>query len=194
MNKKILFCALFSGALWSAPALASDFETALENAREAWQNKDYDLAKIELRDALKALSDESGNILETTFPPAPAGWEVSAASKENLPLEGFFVKKTYSRGEQKIKAAISYDNPMIGIFNSMLLAPVLAGSGAEKIRIGRDYALLQKEDEADDEITMTYLVSGKYLIVLTGEKMEDKQILIDLMKSWDIKTIQNMEG
>lgn len=171
------------------PLLAQDFNTYLDNAKKAYADKDYELAKLELQDALKRINDNASAALGNTFPKAPAGWQTEEQRTVSNPMAGSEISQLYKNGDAAITAKITHNSPLLASYAAMFNNPMLMQG--EKVRIGREHAMLKMNDDGKSG-ELTYLVKGKYLIQITGNGLSDKQVIIDLIKAWDIATIKKM--
>lgn len=184
--KKLALITLLAATF---PTLAQDFNGYLDNAKAAYADKDYELAKLELQDALKLITQQASNVLGDTFPPAPSGWQASELTTESNPMAGTQLSKTYRKGNSEINATLTHNSPMIASYAAVFANPMLMQG--EKIRLGREHAMLQM-DESGKSGELIFLVKGKYLIQIEGDGLSGKQTLIDLIKAWDIKTVKSL--
>lgn len=166
---------------------AQSFEQYLDNAKTAFAAKDYELVKLELQDAMKLVNEQTSNVLGSTFPPAPDGWQASDLKTESNPMAGTQLTKTYQKDKSKVTATVTHGSPLIASYATVFANPMLMQG--EKIRLGRDHAMLQMNDDGKSG-ELTYLVKGKYLIQLNGRQLSDKAELVNLLKSWDINTLK----
>lgn len=184
----------------TAAAQADEITEGLERARKLYEKGDLGGAVTETNFALNALFQKRAAIYAALFPAAPAGWTLEPADTGNsgggavaaqILGGGVLVERNYTRdgGEGSIEASVFIDNPMIQAFSSMVNNPAMLGNGARRVRIGNDNAVLQREQGSDDaELT---LVRGNVAIKLSGNGLPSTDILVDLMKRFDIGKLQN---
>lgn len=184
--KSVITSLLFA---FSTNVSAENFNQFLDNAKAAYEEKDYELAKLELQDAMKTLNKIATDILIKTFPEAPEGWTADKIRNESNAMTGSIISRNYKQDRKSIKATLTHNSPMISSFATIFANPMMMQG--EKVRIGRSHAMLQMRPNSKNS-ELTYLIKGKYLIQLKGRNIEDKQILIDLIKNWDLKTIKSM--
>jgi hypothetical protein len=99
-------------------------------------------------------------------------------------------ERNYTRdgGEGSIEASVFIDNPMIQAFSSLVNNPAILGTGARRIRVGNDTAVLLREQDSNSaELTP---VRGNLAIQLSGNGLPNTDILFDLMKRFDIGRLQ----
>lgn len=202
MHRHLRIAALGIALLGAtAAARADEITEGLERARQLYEKGDLSGAVTETNFALNALFQKRAAIYAALFPPAPAGWTLEPEDTSNngsggavaaqILGGGVLVERNYTRdgGDGSIEASVFIDNPMIQAFSSMVNNPAMLGSGARRIRIGNDNAVLQRQQGSDDaELT---LVRGNLAIKLSGNGLPNTDILVDLMKRFDIGTLQN---
>jgi hypothetical protein len=201
MHRHLRIAALGMALLGAtATARADEISEGLERARQLYEKGELGGAVTEANFALNALFQKRAAVYAALFPPAPAGWTLEAEDDRNasggavaaqILGGGVLVDRTYTRdgGEGSIEASVFIDNPMIQAFSSMVNNPAILGTGARRIRIGNDNAVLQREPESDSaELT---LVRGNLAIKLSGNGLPDTDILVELMKRFDIGRLQN---
>jgi len=201
MHRHLRIAALVIALMGATTAARADeISEGLERARQLYEKGDLGAAVTETNFALNALFQKRAAIYAALFPPAPAGWTLEPEDTSNnggsavaaqILGGGVLVERNYVRdgGEGSIEASVFIDNPMIQAFSSMVNNPAMLGSGARRIRIGNDNAVLQRQPGSEDaELT---LVRGNLAIKLSGSGLPNPDILVDLMKRFDIGNLQN---
>jgi hypothetical protein len=63
----------------------------------------------------------------------------------------------------------------------------------ERIRLGRMSALLNwNPDDRSGDIALS--IGGRVLAKVEGSDLSDKNVLIDLMKTWDLEVVRDVAG
>jgi hypothetical protein len=171
----------------------------LELARGLYEQGDFTGAATELEFALQALRRKAGGQLAAAIPAAPAGWtadEVEQEAGAAAFMGGSMLSRAYREtgGAGRITLQIIANSPMVQSMAAMFSSPAIMASqpGTERIRVGRDSAMLQwDESQGTGELT---LVVGAALIQLEGSGLVDSTPLVDLLKAVDFDKIRELAG
>jgi hypothetical protein len=183
-----------------APARADEIAEGLDRARQLYEQGDLSGAITETGFAMTALHRRRSGLYAGLFPPAPSGWVLQHSADDGtggaLAAQmlggGVMVERDYTtrEGGGAIKATVIVDSPMIQALAAMASNPALMGSGARRIRIGNDNAILQQENDSAD---MT-LVRGSVAVKLEGSGLKDAAVLTQIMKGFDLAKLANPQG
>lgn len=193
--------AVLAAALLLSPAaaMADSVTDQIDLGRELYEEGDFAGAVTELEFAITELRGKMAGQYVATLPDAPAGWSAAEAEQQGGAAfmgGGTMISRSYRQddGQGSIEAQLMVDNPMIQGFAAMLGNPALmAGQpGMKRVRIGRDNAMLNWDREAGSgEIT---LVTGRAMLKLEGHGLEGPELLEELLRAWDIKTVKELAG
>lgn len=200
MKQQVIAAAVLALAVLAAGvSRADEISEGLDRARQLYERGDLSGAVTETNFAFNALHQKRSALYSTLFPPAPAGWTLEESSDDGAGSAlaaqmlggGVMVERRYTRGEDNsIKATVIVDSPMIQALASMVNNPAMLGSGAKRVRIGNDNAVLQRDGE-DTDLT---LARGNVAIKLEGSGIKDAEVLTQLMKGFDLAKLANPQG
>ncbi len=199
MQKRILAIAalLLTGGV---PVSADDVIEQIDVGRENYVEGDYAAAITELEFALNALRNKLSDLLIATMPDPPALWTAEQAmlnGSATLIGGGIMVARKYNerKGNGKVKVELVVDSPMIQAFSAVLANPIMVANEPqiERIRLGEMSALMDWNPEASSgKISLS--IGGRVLAKVEGNDLTDKDILVELMKSWDLKAVKDVAG
>jgi hypothetical protein len=190
-------CCLVA-ALAFGTARADEITEGLDRARQLYDRGDLAGALTETNFALNALHQKRTALYSALFPAAPAGWTLEDSTDDGAGSAlaaqmlggGVMVERSYTRGDDIIKATLIVDSPMIQALAATVNNPAMMGTGARRVRIGGDNAV-QRRDGDDLELT---LVRGNVAIKLEGEGLKDPELLTQLMKGFDLAKLAAPQG
>jgi hypothetical protein len=180
-------------------ARADEITEGLDRARQLYERGDIGGAVTETNFALNALHQKRNALYTALFPAAPSGWTLEDSADDGaggaLAAQmlggGVMVERLYTRGDDdRIKATVIVDSPMIQALAAMVNNPAMLGKGAKRVRIGNDNAIQQRDGD-DTELT---LARGNVAIKLEGSGIKDPEILTQLMKGFDLAKLANPQG
>jgi hypothetical protein len=180
-------------------ARADEITEGLDRARQLYERGDIGGAVTETNFALNALHQKRNALYTALFPAAPSGWTLEDSADDGaggaLAAQmlggGVVVERLYTRGDDdRIKATVIVDSPMIQALAAMVNNPAMLGKGAKRVRIGNDNAIQQRDGD-DTELT---LARGNVAIKLEGSGIKDPEILTQLMKGFDLAKLANPQG
>ncbi|MBC9178072.1 hypothetical protein [Pseudoroseomonas ludipueritiae] len=200
MKQRMICAATLALAVLAAGTVRADEITeGLDRARQLYERGDIGGAVTETNFALNALHQKRSALYSALFPPAPTGWTLEESDDDGAGSAlaaqmlggGVMVERSYTRGDDNsIKATVIVDSPMIQALASMVNNPAMLGSGAKRVRIGSDNAVLQRDGE-DADLT---LARGNVAIKLEGTGIKDVEILTQIMKGFDLAKLANPQG
>lgn len=199
MRNACLVLAVFG--LAAGPALAADDVLEPIEAGKAYYT-DGDLARAlsEFEFALNALRTRFSNQVMATLPPPPPLWSAEKPALESVAAlfgAGVMVTRRYQeeKGKGRITAELMVDSPMVQAFSAVFSNPIMIANdpNLERVRLGKASALL-KWDEERRSGDLSLSLGGRVLAKLVGRDLDDKTVLVDLMKTWDLDAVQEVSG
>lgn len=186
----ILAAVLFLGF---QPAYSDDIVEAINEAVDAYNEKEYQEAIESLDYAKQLIQQMRSEGLMKYLPEALPGWESKSPKTQNMGMLGGMagVSKEYSKtGQRRKRVTISIfgQSPimqgMMTMFN-----PMYAGSSGGKLqKIKRNKAIVKyKPDSNSGEISV--LVKKKFIVTIKGSSVE-KIELMDYAKTIDYKGLK----
>ena len=172
----------------------------IDAGKAYYADGDLSRALTELEFALNALRTEFSQQFMATMPAAPALWSAEKPVLDNgaaLFGTGLMVTRRYQeeKGPGQITAELMVDSPMVQAFSAVFSSPIMIANdpGLERIRLGEMTALLEWDaDRGTGDLSLT--LGGRVLAKLIGQSLDDKDILVDLMKTWDLDAIRKVAG
>ena len=187
-----LLCVPFFVALLSVPAFAQKrtapaaeptFPEATETAQKAFDSKEYGAAVTALQAAIRAVQKlQRVAILEAL--PKPAGFEVrddelrndDATMNAAVTFLGLQVTRHYTKGDKSVDVEVSANAPMAAMLAMMFANPaILKSEGGEMVEYGRHKAVLKKNGDTGQELTI--LLFDKHVVKATANGMTAEEVL-----------------
>ncbi len=192
----VIMSLLMGGGSVSADEIIDQIEVGKRNYVEG----NYAAAITEFEFALGTLRGKLSALFIATMPDPPILWTAEQADSNSgtaLFGGGLMITREYheQKGQGKVKAELVIDSPMAQAFSSVLTSPVMVANEpqVERIRLGETNALLTwNPDERSGDITLS--IGGRVLAKIEGDDLNDKAVLIDLMKTWDLDAIKHVAG
>lgn len=199
MYKGISAFAVFV-MIFNESSLADEVIEQIEVGKKNYVEGDYAAAVTELEFALSALRNKLSSLFMATMPEPPAFWVAESPALEGgtaLFGGGIMITREYreQKGDGKVKAELVVDSPMVQAFSAVLSNPIMIANEprTERIRMGEASALLNWDpDEHTGEISLS--IGGRVLAKVEGDDLSDKDVLIDLMKTWDLEAVKDVAG
>ncbi len=181
-------------------ASADDILEQIDAGRAYYEDGDLGRALNEFEFALNALRTRFSNQFMATLPDAPALWHAEKPVLESgaaLLGAGVMVTRRYEeqKGEGRITAELLVDSPMVQAFSAVFSNPIMVANDPtlERIRFGETIALLKwNADQRSGDLSLA--IGGRVLAKLVARDLDDKAVLIDLMKAWDLDAVENVAG
>jgi hypothetical protein len=193
---KILMLVL-AMSICSAAADADDVLEAIQEATEAYNEKDYADAVESLEYAKQLIQQLTSERLKDFLPKPLQGWNAKEAKSQNLGLMGGSagIEQEYwkagdgNQARGRVTLSIMGESPM---FQGMMAMfnPALAGSSGGKLqKIKRNKAIVSYSAEnRDGEIMIN--VDKKYLVLVKGSNV-DQQDLMNYANAVDFKGLKS---
>ncbi|SEK66109.1 hypothetical protein [Halomonas daqiaonensis] len=189
--------------LVSAQAQAQTDEVVeqIELGLELYQEEEYGAAITELEFAINDIRQLMSGRIAETFPEAPEGWSAGAVESAGggggaaamFGAGGSMLEREYLQesGSGRLTAKLMIDNPMIQVMSAMFNNPAMiaAQPNMERIRIGRDSALLKWEPERGNA-EVSFLMDGRILMQVNGQGLESQAPAVELLEAWDLDAVR----
>jgi len=203
-SKRTLGVALMSVALTLpvTAALADEVVEQVELGLELYQEQEYGAAITELEFAINDIRKLMTGRIAETFPEAPEGWSAGTVESAGggggaaamFGGGGSMLEREYRQesGNGRLTAKLMIDNPMIQAMSAMFSNPAMiaAQPNMERIRIGRDSALLKWEAERGNA-EVSFLMDGRILMQVNGQGLESEAPAVELLKAWDLDAVRD---
>lgn len=161
-----------------------------------------DLARAvtEFEFALNALRTRFSDAFMATLPAPPPLWSAEKPAQDNGAAAfgaGVMVTRRYleEKGDGQITAELLVDSPMVQALSAVFNSPILIASDPEleRVRLGRTIALLKWDaDRRTGDLSVA--LGGRVFAKLTGRDLDDKSMLVELMKTWDLDAVSEVAG
>ena len=189
--------------LWVASSSLAGAEDVIEQidaGKAYYVEGDLSRALTEFEFVLDAVRTEFSNLFMTTLPDPPPFWSAEEPALENAAAlfgGGVMVTRQYRAEKEKgvVTAELVVDNPMVQAFSAVIGNPIMVANdpGVRRVRFGDEIGLLTwKEEERAGELSLS--LGGRVLAKLVGRDLDDADILLDLMTSWDFKAVAIIAG
>lgn len=202
-SKHTLGVALLGAVLTlpvTASALADEVVEQIELGLELYQEAEYGAAITELEFAINDIRERMSGRIAETFPEAPEGWSagtvesgVSGGAAMFGGGGGSMLEREYRQesGNGRLTAKLMIDNPMVQAMSAMFSNPAIiaAQPNMERIRIGRDSAMLKWEAERGNA-EVSFLMDGRILMQVNGQGLESQEPAVELLKAWDLDAVR----
>ncbi|WP_300271912.1 hypothetical protein [Halomonas sp.] len=186
----------------SAAAMGQSDEVTeqIELGLELYQEQEYGAAITELEFAISDIRELMAGRIGETFPEPPEGWSAAEVASSGgggaaamFGGGGSMLEREYQQegGEGRLTAKLMIDNPMIQAMSAMFNNPALiaAQPNMERIRIGRDSALLKWDPERGNA-EVSFLMDGRILVQVDGQRLESSDPAVALLKAWDLDALR----
>lgn len=193
------------GSLLLLPIAAQAQDEVIEQIElglELYQEQEYGAAITELEYAINDIRQLMSGRIGETFPDPPAGWSAGevASSGGGGGAAALFgggggssLEREYRQedGNGRMQAQLMIDNPMIQAMSVMFNNPamVAAQPNMERVRIGRDSALVKWEPERGSA-EVSFLMDGRILMQVNGQGLESQEPAVELLRAWDLAAVR----
>jgi hypothetical protein len=179
---------------------ADEIIEQIDVGRRNYVEGDYAAAITEFEFALNAVRSKLSALFMATMPEPPTLWAAEQAALTSGSVlfgGGMIITREYRerKGEGRVKAELVVDSPMVQAVSAMLSNPIMVANEPriERIRLGRMSALLNwNPDDRSGDISLS--IGGRVLAKVEGSDLSDKNVLIDLMKTWDREVVRDVAG
>lgn len=185
----------------TASALADDVVEQLELGLELYQDQEYGAAITELEFAINDIRKLMSGRIAETFPEAPEGWSAGTVESAGgggaaamFGGGGSMLEREYHQdeGSGRLTAKLMIDNPMVQAMSAMFNNPAMlaAQPNMERLRIGRDTALVKWEPERGN-VEVSFMIDGRILMQVNGQGVASQDPAVDLLKAWDMDALRD---
>ena len=182
----------------SSPAGADDILDAMNEAIEAYKEKEYGEAAESLEYAKQLIQQLRSERIMAFLPEALPGWESKTAQTQSMGMLGGMsgVQKEYwkagtgNQGRKRITINIMAESPMMQGMMAMF-NPMYAGAQGGKLqKIKRNKAIVKYDpDSRSGEANI--LVKKSYIVSIKGQSV-DKKDLLDYAEAVDYKGLKGL--
>ena len=200
MWKKLLILpVLFIVISWgSTPADADEILDSINEAIEAYKEKEYAEAAESLDYAKQLIQQMRSENIMKFLPEALPGWESKTAESQSMGMLGGMsgVQKEYwkpgtgDQGRKRITINILAESPMMQGMMAMF-NPMYAGAQGGKLqKIKRNKAIVKyNPDSRSGEVNV--LVEKSYIVAIKGDSVDEKDLL-DYAEAVDYKGLKDL--
>lgn len=170
---------------------AADVVPHIDAARAYVQKGDIARSAHELEVALLDLQDRLGRSLSGLMPAPLPGWDAEDAEYEGLGSTGggLTVTRAYTKDDSSLNASLILDNPAV----DEALSQLVASATTKKLKFGAEEGVL-RWDPASHSGEITFVLSHRVLIQITGEGVLTGDVLADMAKEIDFPKIRKVIG
>lgn len=183
-----------------AQAQADGVVEQIELGLELYQEQEYGAAITELEFAISDIRKLVSERIAETFPEAPEGWSAGTVESAGgggaaamFGGGGSMLEREYrqEQGGGRLTAKLMIDNPMIQAMSAMFNNPAMiaAQPNMERIRIGRDSALLKWQPERGNA-EVSFLMDGRILMQVNGQGLDSQAPAVELLEAWDLEAVR----
>ena len=179
------------------PACADEILEAMNEAIEAYKEKEYAEAAESLDYARQLIQQLRSENIMKFLPEAMPGWESKTAKTQSTGMLGgmsgvqreYFKPGTGDQGRKRITINIMADSPMMQGMMAMF-NPMYAGAQGGKLqKIKRNKAIVKYDpDRKNGEVNV--LVDKRYIVAIKGNSV-DKEDLMEYANAVDYKGLKN---
>ena len=179
------------------PACADEILEAMNEAIEAYKEKEYAEAAESLDYARQLIQQLRSENIMKFLPEAMPGWESKSAKTQSTGMMGgmsgvqreYFKPGTGDQGRKRITINIMADSPMMQGMMAMF-NPMYAGAQGGKLqKIKRNKAIVKYDpDRKNGEVNV--LVDKRYIVAIKGNSV-DKEDLMEYANAVDYKGLKN---
>jgi len=159
--------------LGSSVTTADDVTDSIEEALEAYKDKDYVMATQALETAVQMIKQKKGESLAALLPEPPDGWEADEAESQAAGAAMFggavTAERVYRKGEAEVSVKYVTDSPMLQGIMMMLGNPMFASAnGGKLIRLNGQRAILE-HDKDEQSGSLQFTINNVLLVQIEGE-------------------------
>lgn len=175
---------------------ADDVMDAINEAIEAYQEKDYTDAAESLDYAKQLIQRLTSEGLKKFLPEPLEGWQANDATSQNFGMLGgsagierkYFKNGSGNEGRKHLTMAIMGESAMFGGMMQMFNPVIATADGGKLIKIKRNKSVVKyKSDMKEGEIFIN--VDRKYIVTIKGSNVTE-QDLMEYAKAFDYKGLK----
>lgn len=178
--RQALTAAPLLALLGSAAAHADDVTDQIQEALKAYENKDLGTAAAALDAASSLIRQMKAESLGSLLPAPPAGWEAEEAQTAGGVgpiVGGIHAERSYHKGEQSVKVAITGNSPLLQMMAMVFNNPMAMGADNKLVIVDGRKVIYNKSDNA-----YRVLVGNQALVEVSGEHGVDEATLKTFLK------------
>lgn len=184
------------------PAFADKATDAIDKAKALYEQGNIGKAYSELQIATTFVGRKLRVLLEKTFPATPAGWKTRPTRSNNqaglfMMSQGFTMTRRYRQdgGRGQVTAQLIVDNPMIttmaGLFSNPAMATRMNYDRQQIDGVGEAWVKFQDQRKRGEVVLV---LAGRIFIKITGRNIENADVLVKLISTWDIASLKKHIG
>ena len=184
---------------WGAiPVCADEILEAMNEAIEAYKEKEYVEAAESLDYAKQLIQQLRSEAIMKLLPEPLPGWESKTAQTQSMGMLGgmagvqkeYFKPGTGDQGRKRITINIMAESPMMQGMMAMFNPAYVGAQGGKLQKIKRNKAIVKyNPDSRSGEVNV--LVEKKYIVSIKGNSVDDKDLL-DYAKAFDYKGLKDL--
>ncbi len=198
LKRLLIIPVLLIFVCWSPiPACADEILEAMNEAIEAYKEKEYAEAAESLDYAKQLIQQLRSENIMKFLPEALPGWESKTAQTQSTGMLGgmsgvqreYFKSATGNQGRKRITINIMADSPMMQGMMAMFNPAYAGAQGGKLQKIKRNKAIVKYDpDNRRGEVNL--LVDKRYIVSVKGNSV-DKKDLMDYAKAVDYKGLKS---
>jgi hypothetical protein len=182
----------------STPAYADEILDSINEAIEAYKEKEYAEAAESLDYAKQLIQQLRSEFIMKLLPEALPGWESKAAETQSMGMLGgmsgvqkeYFKPGTGDQGRKRITINIMAESPMMQGMMAMFNPAYAGAQGGKLQKIKRNKAIVKyNPDSRSGEANV--LVKKSYIVSIKGNSV-DKKDLLDYAEAVDYKGLKDL--
>ena len=198
-KRSLILPLLFIVISWgAAPAYADEILEAMNEAIEAYKEKEYGEAAESLDYAKQLIHQLRSEAIMKFLPEALPGWESKTAQTQSMGMLGGMsgVQKEYwkpgtgNQGRKRITINIMAESPMMQGMMAMFNPAYAGAQGGKLQKIKRNKAIVKyNPDSRRGEANV--LVAKSYIVSIKGNSVDEKD-LMDYAQAVDYKGLKGL--
>ena len=198
-KRLIILAVLLIVVSWGAiPVYADEILEAMNEAIEAYKEKEYGEAAESLDYARQLIQQLRSERIMKFLPEALPGWESKTAQTQSMGMLGGMsgVQKEYwkpgtgNQGKKRITINIMAESPMMQGMMAMFNPAYVGAQGGKLQKIKRNKAIVKyNPDNRRGEANV--LVAKRYIVSIKGNSV-DKKDLLDYAEAVDYKGLKDL--
>ena len=182
----------------SIPACADEILDSINEAIEAYKEKEYAEAAESLDYAKQLIQQLRSESIMKLLPEALPGWESKTAQTQSMGMLGgmagvqkeYFTPGTGDQRRKRITINIMAESPMMQGMMAMFNPAYIGAQGGKLQKIKRNKAIVKyNPDSRSGEVNV--LVEKKYIVTIKGNSVDDKDLL-DYAGAVDYKGLKDL--
>jgi hypothetical protein len=189
----MVFCSL------TVTIVAQEVEARLQEARQAYNAGNLDVARTALQQAMNevdlAIGREVLKVLPATMGDMPAQTPSDEVASAAMGYAGLYVQRTYGQETApSVSLQVLADSPMLAGVNALLALPILSGDANQKrVRVGNYRAVLQKSPREDGPPDWDLQVPfGSSLMTLSFKGIDEEGRVLELANTVPVDQVARL--